>query len=280
MVRMGDVWDRTTDFLGEHLSAVLPIVLLGIFVPLSVGNSLSELWLTAGSSAKVALTVGFVVIYLAVFWAYLALTAMAIDPALARRAGPVGLGRLPAGVGAYLILALVILALTIPLGVLLAASGIDVDALGRGEPMGPVAPGIGWALLIYLLLLFAAVVAATARLATMGAVVVAERRGAGAVVRAFRMTRGLTWKLIGVAILYGVVSNICAMAAKTVFGTVLRLFAGGEGALSVATVVTGIVVAAVSAAFTTLAAVFCAKLYVALAARAPAELRLDDPARP
>lgn len=280
MVKMGDVWDRTTEFLGNHMTTVLPVVLAGIFVPMSIANGLSELWPISPPSGRIALTIAFVGIYLAVFWAYLTLTALTIDPLSGGRAAHVALRRLLPGIGIYIVLGLIVGALTAPFGVLLAMSGIDMEAMQRGEQVAAPAAGYGWALLIYLILFVVLLLAGSARLATLGGVVVAERRGARAPVRAVRMTRGLTWKLIGVALLYFVVSQIAQLAARTVFGTILRIFAGGEGALSVATVVTGVVVAAVGAAFLTLAAVFCARLYVAIAAREGPASGMGVPAQP
>ena len=75
----------------------------------------------------------------------------------------------------------------------------------------------------------------------------------------------MTWRLIGIVILYFAVSQVAGLAAKTVFGTGFRLAGGGAaGTIGVGTVLTAIIVAAISAVFSTLAAVFAAKLYVAV----------------
>jgi hypothetical protein len=93
---------------------------------------------------------------------------------------------------------------------------------------------------------------------------VMERRGVGLFARSFRLTRGITWKVIGVLILYFIVSQVSGLATKLVFGAVFGLIAGGNGPGSVSMVLTSVLVAAVSTAFAVLAAAFTAKLYLAI----------------
>ena len=40
MVNMGNVWDRTTEFLGENLGAILPLAAIAIFVPQSISGGM------------------------------------------------------------------------------------------------------------------------------------------------------------------------------------------------------------------------------------------------
>jgi len=125
-------------------------------------------------------------------------------------------------------------------------------------------PGVGQTVAALFLVELAVVLFVLARLLPLTGVIVAERRGLGAYARAFRLTRGMTWKLLGVILLYAVVAWVSSLAATTVFGSILRLVAPGEGSVTVAGVLTAIAAAAVQAVFTVLAAAFCAKLYVAL----------------
>ena len=269
MVKMDYVWDRTVEFLGDNLSSVLPFAVLGLFVPTSIMNALSPLWQDAGEGQKAVLTFAIVALVAVMFWGTLAITALAIDPATRGRAGAVALARLPAMVGAYALLIVGIVALAIPLGVLAGLSGLDMAAMSVGRPAQFASPVAGAAAALYFLAFIAVMVVVLARIMPIGAVVMAERRGAGAIARAWRLTRGMTWRLIGVTILYAVVSQVAGLAARTVFGSLLRLVGGGDGPVTVGSVVTGVIVAAISAGFSTLAAVFAAKLYVAVEAAAP-----------
>src|SRR3546814_5010707 len=85
-----------------------------------------------------------------------------------------------------------------------------------------------------------------ARLLPLNSVVVAERRGVGAIRRAFGLTRGLALRIVGVVILFFVVWGVSAMAATTVLGSIFQLAFGGEGAITLATVLTGVVGGAVT----------------------------------
>jgi len=270
MVKMGDVWDRTVEFLGDRLGALLGVAILGIFVPLSILNALGGLWATAGMGEQLGLLAVSIALYVAIFWAYLAITATALDPAVASTSWSVAARRLPAGVGVYLILMAGIALLLMPVGALFGLSGIDAAAMQRGEAVAPAAPAMFWAGFLVLLVVLVALLVVSARLVPLTGVIVAERRGAGAIARAWTLTRGATWRLIGVLLLYLVVMQVAVLAAQTVFGSILRLFAGGEGAMSVAAIVTGIIVAAVQSGFSLLGAAFAAKLYQAIVRRAEA----------
>ena len=72
-------------------------------------------------------------------------------------------------------------------------------------------------------------------------------------------------RLVGVLILYAIVATIAVLAAKMVFGSIFALIAPNDGDIGLATVLTSIVVAAVSTAFKGIAAIFVAKLYQAIA---------------
>ena len=43
MISMGSVWDRTAEFLSDHLGTILPIALLAIFVPAVVSRHFREI---------------------------------------------------------------------------------------------------------------------------------------------------------------------------------------------------------------------------------------------
>jgi len=267
MVRMGQVWDRTVEFLGDRLGVLLPVAIGGIFVPTSVLNAFGAVWATAGPGTRGVLTIVTLLLYLAIFWAYLTITAIALDPAARTLHWGAAGRRLPAGVGAYLLLLLGVVVLSMPIGILAVLSGIDVAALGAGVATAPTSRGLLWATMLYALAFGIAILAVGARLLPLTGVVYAERRGAGAIARCWRLTRGLTWRLVGVLVLYIVVLQVAALAAQTVFGSILRLFAGRPGSLDVATIVTGIVVAGVQTGFSLLGAAFAAKLYEATVRR-------------
>ena len=65
-------------------------------------------------------------------------------------------------------------------------------------------------------------------------------------------------------LLYLIVSFVAQKAVQFVFGALLGLMFGGGGAVSLAGVLTSILVGVVATAFTVLAAAFTTRLYLAL----------------
>lgn len=262
---MGYVWDRTVETLGERASVIAPIAVLGIFLPAAVLASLQGLGL-ANAGAKLALTVASLLISLLSLWAQLAITAAAVDTrAGTGAAARTGVRRLLPAIGVFLLVGLAATIVLLPVVILLAAGGVDAAAMQTGQvQLARLRPGMVGAASLYGLVAGIALLFVFARLTTLTSVVVAERRGAGAIARAFRLTKGLTWRLVGVLILYGIVATVATMAVRTVFGTILKLFDGSTGPVTITGVVTAIATSAVSTVFSVLATVFCARLYVAM----------------
>lgn len=285
MVKMGYVWDRTVETLGDRLGVILPIAILGIFLPSAVITSFDGLREMAAPGLKITFSLVSLVASLLSLWAQLAIIAATVGTT--RTSGEViGIAtrRLLPTIGVFILVGLAATLLMLPSIVLVVMGGIDATAVASGQVMMERLNGtyVGIATL-YGVVAFVAVLFLGARLAALSAVIVEERRGAGAIPYAFRLTRGLTWRLLGVLLLYGIVAFVSVLAVQTVFGTILRLFDGGTGPITLTGVVTAIATSAVSAVFTVLAAAFCARLYVAIvgaaggsvvAAAAPMQ---DDP---
>lgn len=275
MVKMGTVWDRTAEFLGDNVAAILPVALIAFFVPASIEGSLAALQPRDGT--RLGLLLGLVQLAFAILslWGTLAVTAMGLDLVSDRSAGRVALSRLRATLGVSLLLLLAVFVLASPIAIAIGLSGQNLLAMSmdqRLEMSGAVAAFIG----IYSLVLLGALLWFGARLLVVTPTIVRERRALSAVTRSWRLTRGHGFRILGVLILYVVVSWVAQLAAQTVFGSVFELVAGGSGeGLSLADVLTSIVVAAVQSGFLAVLAAFTAKLYLALAARSDA---LGDPA--
>ena len=267
-VKIGEVWDRTTEFVGDSLPLLLPIALVSLLIPTSLMGSLADLQVSGSALVRAALGLLQIAFALLSLWGQLAIAALAIDPPLGSRVRSVALARLPAAIGVYLIpFILVALIFGVQWVTLMIYGGFDVAQISAGEMdvrQINLPPGVGQTVAVLFLVELAVVLFVLARLLPLTGVIVAERRGLGAYARAFRLTRGMTWKLLGVILLYAVVAWVSSLAATTVFGSILRLVAPGEGSVTVAGVLTAIAAAAVQAVFTVLAAAFCAKLYVAL----------------
>lgn len=280
MVKMGYVWDRTVETLNDRSSIVVPIAILALFVPAVLTTVLEGLRPTGSPGLKMTLSILSLATSLLSLWAQLAILSAATDPG--RRLGDttaIATRRLLPAIGVFLLVGIVATVLMMPAFILLALGGIDSTALQSGQVVmerlntGYVGFASLYGVVVVIVLLFVG-----ARLAPLLAVVVEERRGAGAIGHTLRLTRGLTWRLVGVLLLYAIVALVSALAVQTVFGTILRLIDSGTGAITVRGVVTGAATAAVSTAFTVLATIFCARLYVAIVGSAGGPVVARGPA--
>ncbi len=254
MVSMGNVWDRTAEFLSDNLGTLL-LALIAIFVPATISANLSELQRGATPATAMLLGIGTFLLALVTFWGQLAITALAIDPALGRQAGKVATRRFPAALLVMIVILLALILLAIPIGVIMAAAGIDFTRLEPGAMPEMPAAAMLWSTL-YGLALIPVLLWLSARLSVLLPAVVGDRLALGAIPRAWVLTRGVALRIVGVILLYAIVAIVANLAATTAVGAIMFLIAGrGEDGLS---------------RFTVLGTAFAAKLYVALLARSEA----------
>jgi hypothetical protein len=202
-------------------------------------------------------------------WGRLTIVVLTIDPALSAREAPaIALRRLPAAIGTMIVLLVALMLLWSPVLGFLIAKGYHLTAAGTVQRPPIAGAAALWIGLLGLILapvtlwLFARV------LTILPPVLVTERRVIGAIGRSWRLTRGAAFRIMGVTLLYIVVSSVAVLAAQTVFGSVLRILANDKGPVSIATVITSIIVGFVGAIFSVLGTAFTAKLYLALRDRA------------
>lgn len=264
MVSIGTVWDRTVEFVQEHQRQLAPVVLLTLFAPTVFTVTLEKLRATAGTQLGLGLSLLGLLLMLVSLWGQLFLTGYAIERDGSSAASSRATRRFLPVVGISLLLLIGMGALLAPAGVIAIASGLDVQGMAAGRQPSMESMGSFGLIGLYMLVFGLIVLWLAARLLVLTPVVLTERRGLGAIARAFRLTRGLTLKLIGLIILYAIVSTVAVSAARFVFGAILSLVAGGTSTITVADVLTAVAVAAVSAVLSLLSAVFVGKLYVAI----------------
>jgi hypothetical protein len=260
---MGTVWDRATEFLSDNLAAIFPLALCAIFIPSAISQSIAPLGVL-GAAAALGVQAVSLCLSLVSLWGKVAITALALDAAAGRgNAIATANRRLLPILGVMLVIGVAVIALSLPIAIVLAAAGFDFQAaMTGGRPELPL--GVAGFVLLYMLFFCCALIWVWARLALIMPTMIMERRGMGVFVRSFRLTRPVQWRILGVLILYFVVSAVSVIAAKLVFGSVFGLIAGGEGPVTVATVLTSIVAGIVLTGFTVLATAFTAKLYLAV----------------
>lgn len=273
-VNIGTVWDRASEFLGDELAAIGPVVVSFIFVPQAIIGIMQPLAQGASQMAIIGLQIVTLLLTLVAMWGQFQITALAIAPAegVAAARNRASAGLLPLFALNLLLLAVALLLLA-PVPVALVATGTDPVALMRAAMQNPpgqmpaIAPAAALFVSLYSIVYALFWLWVTARLMPMSAVVLAERLGIGAFARSFALTRGLSLALVGVLVLYAVVTAVATLAARALFGSLLALVLGAGGGFSVAGIVGALAVAGVTAALYALAAAFGGKLYLACRAR-------------
>lgn len=268
MAKIGTVWDRTAEFLSDNLGAILPVALLAFFVPASIEGSFQAAKTGAGPGLILSLYLVQLAFGILSIWGSLTIVAMALDMADVRGAGAIGRARLLPAVLVSVALFAGMLVLASPIAVALQLGGYDMMAIARGE-LTSISTRMAGGIALYGLVLVALFLWLGARLFLTNAVIVREKRMFSALRQSWKLTRGKTWAIIGVILLYALVSWVSILAANMVFGSIFALVAGGAAdGISLAGVLTSVVVAAVQTGFTVLVPAFTAKLYLALTAEA------------
>jgi membrane-anchored glycerophosphoryl diester phosphodiesterase (GDPDase) len=202
---------------------------------------------------------------------FVALVALVGQLALARLAFPPattvgealrhGLRRLLPQIGAILILIAAIFALLIPVGIVAAASGVDVT---RGAVM-PALPG---AALFVLLLVFIAIIFVAVRLMLATPVAALENVGSVTILRrSWELTRGHFWKLLGFLLMMLAAIVVISLAIAVTVGALVIMMFGAVEPWSIGALIIGLVQAAISTAFTLLFVVMLVRIYAQLSGR-------------
>lgn len=265
MTTISKVWDSTTEVLAGRLGMIAPVALGAIFLPGLVSAAHTAYGASQSPGFAVAsLAIALVTLVLAI-WGQLAILAIATHPdTTAAQARSQATARVLPAIGVTLAIVIGFVLLLVPMMLAIAFSGIDLTALAAATPttMPRMPAGTNTFIVLYTLALVVVGLIVTARLLLVNVVVLNERRGLGAIGRSIVLTRGLTLKLIGVALLFAVVLMVSTLAAQTVSGLIFRLILGAGNAAT-AIFLAAVVGSLVSTGFTVLGYVFTARLYVA-----------------
>ncbi|WP_242150998.1 hypothetical protein [Sphingomonas sp. BAUL-RG-20F-R05-02] len=262
MVSIGTTWDGTSGFISDRFGAVLRIAVPLIFVPMALLGNLMPLVGRDATPANIVFGLATLAMSIVTLWGNLALTALVIEPVDSSGAIRIGAARLPAKLLVAVIELGIVVVAAAPIFVAFALGGIVPGQMPAPGAMPTIAFGPAVFALVYSLFFTVLVLILFARLLLVDPALVAERRGVSALPRSLRLTRGLTLKLVGVLLLYIIVSQVATMATRTVFGTILGLLTLGAGPVNFATIITAILVALVQTGFSILAVIFAARLFV------------------
>ena len=264
MAKIGTIWDRAVDFVRDHAGELMPVLLVTQFAVPALSGSLNGIRAEATGGTAVALGLLSGVTALVSLWGALYLIAFSAQPngqEQHRVALSLSKSRFLPMIGISVVLMAILAVLAIPGVVLAVASGFDFTSAMNGVPPQPSEIAKLGVALLYFLALALVLLWVSARLLPINAVVAHERRGVGAIRRAFELTRGMTLKLIGVLILYAIVAGVAVSAAQFVVGGVFGLLTSSTTGLSPAIIAGAFAVAAVSAALALYQSAFVGKLY-------------------
>lgn len=262
MVRIGTVWDRTTDVLAGRGGMLAGLAALFLFLPDVARGALLSFGGTGEAAALARIPLSLALLVLLVM-GILALTAVASDPAVTQRdAVDVSVRRLGPAIGVVLVMVVVAMLALIPVGALIAVAGVAVDPVTGDADVSRANTGMLGAAGLLLLVLAILGLWVSARLVPLMAVVVNERRGLGAFGRSFALTRGAGLRLVGVLLLYAVVLLVVIAALGSVIGVFAALLLGPEQKATV-DFVASVASALVTAAATVVQTVFYTQFYVA-----------------
>jgi hypothetical protein len=267
MVNMGNVWDRTTEFLSDNLGAVVSIALLTIFVPQSISGAIK----LAGTGVAPGLGQGIVLaLLLPMLWGQLAITALALRPDAGRGAAQsTATRRFLQSLLAMLILFALIVVLFLPIVFALVASGFDLKLLvdpnvGSHVDVGPWTAGF---VSLYGLAWLVVAIFISVRFSTLLVAVIAAEGGVVAALRrSFALSRGIAWKLLGVVLLFGLVVGVASIAVTSVFGALFRVLDPTAGPFSIGSIIVAILGGLVTTAYYVVQSSFMAKVYLAATA--------------
>lgn len=270
MIRMGTIWDRTVEVLSGRTAILTSLAALYFFLPNVVSSAVTIFSVPEGAPGPeptwrlIGMAVSLAVLLLLIF-GMLAITAVASDPEVNQARATAIAGR---RIGAALLVVVVIMAAVaivfLPAGVLFATSGMTMTASGQPDMANADGGRIGMAFLLGAIGLIVGLWI-SARLVPLFPVVVNEGVALSAFRRSFTLTRGSTARLVGVIILYAIVTVVVLMAATMVTGAVAGLILGPQS--RVAGFIVALVSAALTAGVTVVQAVFYARFYVAATQR-------------
>ena len=273
MVRMGTVWDRAMEVINGRTGMLASIAVLTLWLPtmvrqaigLAVGGDAGAATRPSGGVLGLMFALSLVTAALTIL-GQLALIAAASDPATDRGAAfRIAAARLPVAIGLALLLGLALFLALVPPALPIAAAVPNPAAMtpqAFAAVIAGMSAGARAFVSLYLLAFAAVMIWLVARLALLNPVIVNERAGIASFARSLALTRGLTWKIIGVSLLFGIVSLVVIAAVQSVIGILFRLLLGADN-LGLVALLTGAAVTLATSAITIVWTSFVAQLYVA-----------------
>lgn len=251
-------WDETRDIFQRDGKLLVAVALALIVLPEVVAGLIAP---PQPAAVEVPAFVQFMrlAVGLIALIGQLALIRLALGPSTTVGAA-IGHGarRFPSAFGALLI---VIFAVAIPLGIILAAMGVNPQNMAK---MPPAAAGV--ALIVILAALFLLV-----RFTLISPAASAEAIGPIALLkRSWQLSAGQYWRLLGFIVLLMLAFLVLVIVAGVIGGLLARVFSPTIEPMSIGALLLSLCAGAAQGAFSILTSVMLARIYAQLAGAAPA----------
>lgn len=255
-------WDETREIFNRDGSLLIAVSLALIVLPGVLVGIIGPQTPAAAESSSGGIQLLRLLAALITIVGQLALIRLAIGPSTTVKDAIVhGLKRFPSAFAAFLIVFAIIALIVIPLTMVIALlSGVDIAQLENAKLTG------GQATLVLLLIILALLV--SVRFTLVSAVASAEAIGPIAIVRrAWDLTKGQYWRMLGFVALLVVAFIVLFIAAGIVGGILARLVSQDITPFSAAALIVALVAGIAQGAFSILTSVMLARVYAQLAGR-------------
>jgi hypothetical protein len=249
-------WEETRSILAHDGRLYVSVALALIALPSVVNMLVNPSGVNTASPALIV----WVVATLIGLAGQLALIRLAIGPSTTVGAAiSHGLRRMPIYLLTFLLLALGLFLIAIPVGLAMVLLGVPMTRTGMQIPASPVT-------VILSLLYLAVMIFFAVRMILSAPVASAEEAGPIAILRrSWKLTAGRWWPLFGFLVLFVIGTIIVMMAVGSAVGVVVRLTLGPVEPLSAAALVLALVQSLVGAALQGLFALMLARIYLQVA---------------
>lgn len=253
-ISMSAIWDESAALIRRESHLLVPVALATVGIGSVISGLMQPETPAAGLGAMGAL--GFVLGNILGLIGNLALMALALMPGMSvGESLRLAVVRLPKMLGIVALFLIVLIVTMIPIMIILKMSGAPISANMTAEEL----PGVA---ILMALIVGAALLYISARLLTLSAVVVDRNPPAiEAIKLSFASTRGIVAKIVGVVLLFFIVTLVVSGAVASISGIVFGMIGKAVGVPLLGKGLTVLATGMVSALLSIVSTVFAAMLY-------------------
>jgi hypothetical protein len=253
-ISMSAIWDESAALIRRESHLLVPVALATVGIGAVISGLTQPETPAAGISAMGI--VGFVIGNIFSLLGNLALMALALMPGVSvGESLRLAVARLPKMLSIVVIFFFAVVVLMIPITLILKLSGAQISANMSPEEI----PGVA---ILVALIVGAALLYASARLLTLSAVIIDRNPPAiEAIKSSFASTDGIVMKIVGVMLLFFVVTFVVGRAVSSLSGILFGMLGKAVGAPLLGTGLTVLATGLVSALLSIVSTVFAAMLY-------------------